>query len=172
MKSHITIWQALLQDLVKIGAIKARTKWKEIYPLFRDDERYLSMLGNPGSNPIELFWDIVDGMDQQLDAKIAAVEDVFKKANVTESEKTKSSPDADSKMADAQAPNSPFVTAETTWDDFMTVINAHADSNVKSLSEDDLKNVFKTVSLTPTTIYCLKKQSCIVARRCLQSSSR
>ena len=165
------MWQALLQDLVKIGAIKARTKWKEIYPLFRDDERYLSMLGNPGSNPIELFWDIVDGMDQQLDAKIAAVEDVFKKANVTESEKTKSSPDADSKMADAQAPNSPFVTAETTWDDFMTVINAHADSNVKSLSEDDLKNVFKTVSLTPT-IYCLKKQSCIVARRCPQSSSR
>ncbi|EDR14046.1 uncharacterized protein LACBIDRAFT_151359, partial [Laccaria bicolor S238N-H82] len=109
-------FKALLQELVKLGAIKARTKWKEIYPLFRDDERYLSMLGNPGSNPLELFWDIVDGMDQQLDAKIAA-------------------------MVDAQAPNSPFVTAETTWDDFMTVINAHADSNVKSLSEDDLKNL-------------------------------
>lgn len=162
------MWQALLQDLVKIGAIKARTKWKEIYPLFRDDERYLSMLGNPGSNPLELFWDVVDGMDQQLDAKIAAVEDVFKKVNVTENEKR---PDADSKMADAQAPNSPFVTTETTWDDFMTVI-AHADSNVKSLSEDDLKDVFKTVSLTPTTIYCLKKQSSIVARRCPQNSSR
>lgn len=138
-------FKALLQELVKLGAIKARTKWKEIYPLFRDDERYLSMLGNPGSNPLELFWDIVDGMDQQLDAKIAAVEDVFKKVNITDNEKTKSSPDADSKMVDAQAPNSPFVTAETTWDDFMTVINAHADSNVKSLSEDDLKNVFKTL---------------------------
>jgi pre-mRNA-processing factor 40 len=27
----------------------------------------------------------------------------------------------------------------------MTVINVHADSNVKSLSEDDLKDVFKTL---------------------------
>jgi pre-mRNA-processing factor 40 len=28
------------------------------------------MLGNPGSNPLELFWDVVDMFDQQLDTMI------------------------------------------------------------------------------------------------------
>ena len=32
--------------------IKARCKWKDVYPLFQDDERYLKLLGEPGSNPI------------------------------------------------------------------------------------------------------------------------
>jgi len=42
------------------------------------DDQYLIMLGNPGLNPLKLFWDIVDALDQKLDAKIAVVEDVIK----------------------------------------------------------------------------------------------
>ena len=45
--------------LVGSGTIKARCKWKDIYPLFRDDERYLNLLGKLGSNPIgtlSTFW--------------------------------------------------------------------------------------------------------------------
>ena len=50
------------------------TKWKEVYPLFAKDERYINMLGLPGSSPLELFWDIVDELDMELDHKVKAVE--------------------------------------------------------------------------------------------------
>ncbi|KAE9399919.1 hypothetical protein BT96DRAFT_957117 [Gymnopus androsaceus JB14] len=66
-------FRELLQSLVASGDIKARTKWKEVYPKFKDDDRYTNMLGNPGSNQLELFWDVVDALDQKLDAKIAVV---------------------------------------------------------------------------------------------------
>ena len=61
MLNHDVV-QDVLQGLVKSGHITARTKWKDVYPAFADDARYLDILGNPGSNPLELFWDIVDGM--------------------------------------------------------------------------------------------------------------
>lgn len=66
--------QQLLGELVANRTIKARTKWKTIYPSVKDDERYHAMLGNPGSNPLELFWDAVDTLDQALDAKMAALD--------------------------------------------------------------------------------------------------
>ena len=67
--------------MIESGNIKARTKWKQVYSLFRDDQRYLNMLGNPGSNPLELFWDAVDTLDQKLDAKLTVVEDAIKRHN-------------------------------------------------------------------------------------------
>lgn len=67
-----------MQELVDAGKIKARTKWKQVYPLFSKDERYLAMLGNPGSNQLELFWDIVDDFDQKLDEKIRLIEEALK----------------------------------------------------------------------------------------------
>ena len=36
---HVRL-QALLQELVDQGEIKAGSKWKAVYPLFKDDERY------------------------------------------------------------------------------------------------------------------------------------
>ena len=72
----------LLRELVESGTIKAWSKWKDVYPLFRDDERYLNLLGKPGSNPIELFWDAVEVLDQALDKKVDIVEDGIKRHNV------------------------------------------------------------------------------------------
>lgn len=45
-----------------------------MYPLFATDERYLSLLGLPGSTPLELFWDTVDQMDLALAGKVKDVE--------------------------------------------------------------------------------------------------
>jgi hypothetical protein len=39
--------QALLQELVDEGKIKAGTKWKAVHPLFKDDERHTNILGTP-----------------------------------------------------------------------------------------------------------------------------
>ncbi|CAE6542388.1 unnamed protein product [Rhizoctonia solani] len=66
-------FRELLDELVKAGRIRAKTKWKAVYPLFSEDDRYLNLLGTPGSNPIELFWDVVDQFDQALEEKVARV---------------------------------------------------------------------------------------------------
>ncbi|KAL1686553.1 hypothetical protein GGG16DRAFT_63968, partial [Schizophyllum commune] len=112
-------FKALLQELVDNGTIKARSKWKEVYPLFKDDERYLNMLGNPGSNPLELFWDRVDELDQVLDKKME-MEDV------AEHEKRQE------------------ITPETTEEEFMGMVKDDPEVKEK-LSEDDLKEIFRTM---------------------------
>ena len=77
-KMLIVPWQELLKELLDAGKIKARTKWKEVYPDITIDKRYLNLLGNPGSNPLELFWDVVDGLDQKLDEKVELVDNALK----------------------------------------------------------------------------------------------
>ncbi|TRM59164.1 hypothetical protein BD626DRAFT_550416 [Schizophyllum amplum] len=47
----------LLQELVTNGTIKARSKWKEVYPVFKDESGTSTCWATPGSNPLELFWD-------------------------------------------------------------------------------------------------------------------
>ncbi|KAF8967718.1 hypothetical protein BDZ97DRAFT_506785 [Flammula alnicola] len=135
-------FKSVLQELIKAGTIKARTKWKDIYPLFRDDHRYLDMLGNPGSNPLELFWDTVDALDQQLDAKVVIVEDAIKRHNaklVEAKEKEK----AEDEMDVVEPPFS--VASETTWEEFTAVVNVEADHALKVLSDEELRLVFKTL---------------------------
>jgi len=47
----------LLKELRDGGALKAGTKWKDIHEKIKDDGRYLAMLGQGGSSPLDLFWD-------------------------------------------------------------------------------------------------------------------
>lgn len=56
----------LLKDLKAEGIIKAGTKWANIYPLVRDEPRYLSILGQSGSSPLDLFWDMVEEEERSL----------------------------------------------------------------------------------------------------------
>ena len=132
-----------MQNLVHEGKMKARSKWKEVYPIFRDDDRYLNMLGNPGSNPLELFWDAVDALDQQLDRKIAIVEEVFKNYDAQEEEV----------VSDKAKPKGFFVGPETTEDEFNSVVKTHADEATKTFMKEDLYEVYKTVSLATSLKY-------------------
>ena len=50
----------LLKELRADGKIKAGTKWMEVLPKIQQDPRYVSMLGQPGSTPLDLFWDTVE----------------------------------------------------------------------------------------------------------------
>lgn len=56
----------LLGELKASGKIKAGTKWKDVHPLIENDERYTAMLGQPGSTPLDLFWDVVEEEERQL----------------------------------------------------------------------------------------------------------
>ncbi|KAF9006017.1 hypothetical protein BDQ17DRAFT_1352580 [Cyathus striatus] len=141
-------FKTILQDLVAAGHIKARTKWKEVYPLFRDDDRYLNMLGNPGSNPLELFWDAVDTLDQKLDAKIAVIDKAIERHNARLSAEADNGKDKDDdqKMADVNEKPAGFsVTSETTEAEFMAVIEAETDDAVQTLSPEDMKLIYKTL---------------------------
>ena len=141
--------QGLVVEFVQSGVIKARTKWKEVYHLFRDDDRYLNMLGNPGSNPLELFWDAVDALDQKLDAKIVAVEDAIKRFNAKHHPaEVKEEPSDDMMKVDEALFT---VTPETTWHEFADVIIEER-AVLKSLSQEDLQLVFKTVRIFICTL--------------------
>ncbi|WEW61622.1 U1 snRNP protein [Emydomyces testavorans] len=67
----------LLQDLRNQGKIKAGTKWMDIFPLIGEDVRYIAMIGQPGSTPLDLFWDIVEEEERSLRAPRNDVLDVL-----------------------------------------------------------------------------------------------
>ena len=96
------------------------------------------MLGRPGSNPIELFWDVVDDLDQKLDAKIATVEAAIKRYNSKLSSDTEGS---------GSQPWS--VQPETTEAVFLKVVQENSDEESATLSTDDLKQIFTTVFPIP-----------------------
>ncbi|KAF8315349.1 hypothetical protein DL93DRAFT_2166723 [Clavulina sp. PMI_390] len=70
-------FQTLLNELRVAGILHAKSKWKDAYPHFSKDDRYLDLLGTPGSNPLELFWDVVDIMDEALQHHVVLVEKVM-----------------------------------------------------------------------------------------------
>ncbi|PSR99435.1 hypothetical protein BD289DRAFT_40000 [Coniella lustricola] len=56
----------LLKELKKDGKIKAGSKWSTILPLVEKDSRYTAMMGQNGSTPQELFWDLVEEEERGL----------------------------------------------------------------------------------------------------------
>lgn len=154
--------QDLLKGLVDSGAIKARTKWKTVYPSFADDQRYLDILGNPGSNPLELFWDIVDDLDQKLDAKMAIVEGAIRRYNAKLDAKAKEArvkkeegdgvkkeeeeDEVKKEEGEGEEVRHFVVLSETTEEEFMKVIREDEDEKLLRMKEDELEEVFQTVS--------------------------
>ena len=126
-------WQTLLQELVDAGKVKARSKWRQVYPTFASDERYLNLLGKPGSNPLELFWDVVDHLDQKLDAKIAAAEECIRRV-----EAPNESPEDATKVA--------IITSQSTLEEFVARVKRDPESGRK-LNEEDLQEVFRCVCI-------------------------
>jgi pre-mRNA-processing factor 40 len=57
---------SLLHELKKSGKIKAGAKWSQIHPLLVADERYVAVLGQTGSTPLDLFWDMVEEEERAL----------------------------------------------------------------------------------------------------------
>lgn len=50
----------LLNELRDNGKLRYGTKWKEIHPFVENDPRYIAMLGQSGSSPVDLFWDTLE----------------------------------------------------------------------------------------------------------------
>lgn len=129
--------------------IKARTKWKQVYPLFSTDVRYLNMLGIPGSNPLELFWDVVDSLDQKLDAKIAIAEAAIRRHNKTLQAQRPDADKSESKEDEAKEDSVKLfqVEPETTEEEFLAVVKADQDESVATLVKEDWREIFETVCI-------------------------
>lgn len=56
----------LLKELKSQGKIKAGSKWMDIRPTIQDDPRYQAILGQSGSTPLDLFWDMVEEEERSL----------------------------------------------------------------------------------------------------------
>jgi pre-mRNA-processing factor 40 len=56
----------LLKEVRSQGKIKAGSKWMDIRPLFQDDARYQGILGQAGSTPLDLFWDMLEEEERSL----------------------------------------------------------------------------------------------------------
>lgn len=50
----------LLNELRENGRLKAGTKWKDIHGAIENEPRYVAMLGQGGSSPLDLFWDALE----------------------------------------------------------------------------------------------------------------
>lgn len=59
-------FKELLTELRKSGQLNAKSCWMQVHPLIKEDPRYTSILGQPGSTPMELFWDLIEDLDERL----------------------------------------------------------------------------------------------------------
>ncbi|KAF9425218.1 PRP40 pre-mRNA processing factor 40 [Podila epigama] len=71
-------FKELLAEFRGKGQLNAKTNWMQIHPLIKDDPRYQDVLGQPGSNPMELFWDLIEDLDERLYQDRKLVQDVLK----------------------------------------------------------------------------------------------
>lgn len=67
----------LLKDKRAEGLINASTKWTALLPHIEQDPRYVNMLGQDGSNPLELFWDMLEEEERALRGRKNAAYDVL-----------------------------------------------------------------------------------------------
>jgi hypothetical protein len=130
------------------------------------------MLGNPGSNPLELFWDVVDSLDQRLDSRIVGVTRAIAAYNKSNVEKASRAKAASSKpesaegtegegeggaaamdtaadvanVADAEDGEEPkgfVIMPGTTFEEMQAVVKGQEE--VKDLTEKDLQLVYYAV---------------------------
>lgn len=70
---------ALLHELKHEGVLTRQSKWKDLYPRIKKDERYENLLGMQGSSPLDLWMDVVDDMQDQVEGAADRVEQALKR---------------------------------------------------------------------------------------------
>ena len=67
----------LLNELRTQRKLKAGSKWMNVLPEIEGDPRYVAMLGQSGSTPLDLFWDMVEEEERALRGRRNDVYDVL-----------------------------------------------------------------------------------------------
>ncbi|EPS40710.1 hypothetical protein H072_5388 [Dactylellina haptotyla CBS 200.50] len=119
----------LLDELQAKGKIRSGCKWKEIYPLIKDDERYDNMLGQSGSTPLDLFWDKVEEIEREVRSKKNIVMDILEEKRFQVSPKTNLDEFIHILRSDPRA-------AQWSHEDFVTVFDKIHEKSIKRSEED------------------------------------
>eukprot|EP01125_Pyxidicula_operculata_P016758 TRINITY_DN5794_c1_g1_i1.p1 TRINITY_DN5794_c1_g1~~TRINITY_DN5794_c1_g1_i1.p1 ORF type:complete len:643 (-),score=165.61 TRINITY_DN5794_c1_g1_i1:209-2137(-) len=76
-------YRKLLLEYYNASHISVKTRWHHFKPLIKDDVRYTSMLEDiDGSTPAELFYDLIDDLEDRFYKDRKVVKDIVKEANV------------------------------------------------------------------------------------------
>lgn len=139
----------LLDNLRSEGKIKAGTKWTSVLPLFAEDSRYIDICGQPGSTPLELFWDITEEEERTLKLQKELVLDVITMRHFpldieTPFEKFVEAVKSDSRVNDVSQSN-----LEVIFEDLKKSASKrkeydrHAEERKIRRNQDDLRALFK-----------------------------
>lgn len=122
VRKHREAFAGLLEDLREDKKIKSGTTWPDIWPHVKDDERLHNMLGNPGSSPLELFWDVVDELDERVEEHCRAIEGAFAQNKIT-------------------------IDLNTTWEQFQEHLQSEAvQPKVRNVDQEAREGAFNMVS--------------------------
>ncbi|KAN0063798.1 U1 snRNP protein [Thecaphora frezii] len=67
-------FRALLGEMRRSGELTARTPWSQVFARVKDDDRFLRVVGQAGSTPLELFYDAVDDLEQLVERQLDRVQ--------------------------------------------------------------------------------------------------
>ncbi|KAL7669902.1 hypothetical protein ACOME3_004849 [Neoechinorhynchus agilis] len=70
----------LLDELRDAKKLTCRSMWREVYPVFRSDDRFLNMVGQPGSTPLDLFKFYVDALKTRYDQDRRLIKSILRDA--------------------------------------------------------------------------------------------
>lgn len=113
-------FRAKLDGLKKEGVLTRRSVWPDVHARVKDEPEYKEMLGQPGSTPLELFYDVVDELESSFRTLVHDVEDALW-----------SSKEKNWKVKE-----------DTTWDEFKAKIDEAASPTLKDKQDDELRPVF------------------------------
>lgn len=128
-------FMSLLKELKHDGKVKAGTKWSQIVPLVENDPRYKAMIGQSGSTPQEMFWDLIEEEERSLRGTRNDVTDVVyvSLSNLTQHPILTTWQDKRFE-----------ITPKTGFQDFLAVMKE--DRRTANVDRDILKFIFERVS--------------------------
>lgn len=74
-------FRAALQEGKQAGWLHAKTDFGDVYQRFKGHDNMAKMLGQPGSTPLDLFFDVIDELERELKVALQAVESLLAKDN-------------------------------------------------------------------------------------------
>lgn len=72
-------FKVLLHELQDRGDLTRSSQWKHTVPKIKKDERYIALLGMPGSSPLDLWMDMVDDMGEEAERAAEKIEKALAK---------------------------------------------------------------------------------------------
>lgn len=73
-------FRAALQEGIQQGWLHAKTDFADVYQRFKSHSNFALMLGQPGSTPLDLFFDVMDDLERELRKTVQRVEALLGKA--------------------------------------------------------------------------------------------